>query len=86
MSFNSCRFCRLGDREDEHRMELVKYGVRHYAHPDCLLKAKREGAWTLLHDWQLEQFPYFAAKRQGLDESLSEAIRGRREPTQRGRL
>lgn len=30
--FNSCRFC----RERSHEDDLVRYGIRHYAHPKCL--------------------------------------------------
>lgn len=78
---NICRFCKKYDREDLYRLDLIHYGVRHYAHPDCLLKAKGAGAWTLLHDWQLEQFPALAANRAGLFDSLGEAIRGRKEHT-----
>lgn len=73
----TCRFCGKYDGQDEHGLDLIKYGVRHYAHPDCLLKAKSAGTWIRLHDWQLGQFPVFAAKRAGLYESLCEAIRGR---------
>jgi hypothetical protein len=78
---STCRFCGKDDREDEHGLKLIKYGVRHYAHPDCALKAKGAGFWTLLHDWQLESFPALAAARAGLFESLREAIRGRKERT-----
>jgi hypothetical protein len=73
---NTCRFCKAYD--DAHGLALIKYGVRHYAHPDCLLTAKGSGAWMVLHDWQLDEFPYFAAKRAGLAESLMEAIRSRK--------
>lgn len=85
MSYNICRFCKKYDREDEHRLALIHYGVRHYAHPDCLLKAKGVGTWTLLHDWQLDHFPALAAGRAGLYDSLCEAIRSRREPTRAAR-
>lgn len=81
MFTGTCRFCGKDDGEDEHGLDLVRYGVRHHAHPDCLLKAKGVGAWQLLHDWQLEQFPFFAAKHAGLADSLGEAIRGRKEHT-----
>lgn len=83
MSYNTCRFCSKGDKEDAHKLDLIKYGVRHYAHPDCLLAAKREGAWILLHDWQLDQLPYFAIVRAGLEDSYKEARIGRRDYRQR---
>ena len=81
MKFNTCRFCGKGNGEDEHGLDLIKYGVRHYAHPDCLLTAKGAEAWRVLHDWQLEAFPYFAALRADLVESLRYAIEGRKSPT-----
>ena len=77
MNFRTCRFCKSSD--DFHGLEPMQYGVRHYAHPDCLLVAKDARAWLLLHDWQLEQFPAMAAVRTGLFDSLGEAIRTRRE-------
>jgi hypothetical protein len=61
-----CRFCGNSDREDEYGLELIKYGVRHHAHPDCLLNAKGAQAFEILHQWQLEQFPALAAHRAGL--------------------
>jgi hypothetical protein len=78
---NTCRFCSKGNGEDKYKLDLIKYGIRHYAHPDCLLKAKREGAWVLLADWKLDSFPFFAAKRAGLEQSLLEACAGRRQRT-----
>jgi hypothetical protein len=80
----TCRFCKQ-DGEDQHGLEPMKYGVRHHAHPDCLLKAKGADTWALLHDWQVEQFPALAANRAGLYDSLCEAIRGRRHPTRGAR-
>lgn len=82
---NVCRFCGKYAGEDKHHLDLIHYGVRHYAHPDCLLKAKGPDAWTLLHDWQLDQFPALAANRAGLYDSLTMAIDGRRQPTRRVR-
>jgi len=79
--FNVCRFCGKYAREDEHGLDLIHYSTRHYAHPDCLLKAKGADTWALLHDWQLDQFPALAANRAGLYDSLCEAIRSRKERT-----
>lgn len=61
-----CRFCGKADREDEYGLELIKYGVRHHAHPDCLLSVKGTQAFEILYQWQLEQFPALAAHRAGL--------------------
>ena len=69
-----CRFCGNSDREDEYGLELIKYGVRHHAHPDCLLNAKGAQAFEILHQWQLEQFPALAAHRAGLLGVLREKL------------
>lgn len=63
---SSCRFCRATDG-----LPLVHYSVRHYAHPDCLLKAKGAAAFDLLHDWQILNFPALAARRAGLLSDLT---------------
>ncbi len=65
---NTCRFCK------EWKGDLIKYGVRHYAHAACGLKAKGAGFFDLLHDWQLKQFPYFAAKDAGLAAELERRV------------
>lgn len=55
---NSCRFC------DHPGQNLVKYGRRHYAHPDCYLEAGK--SLDDLHAWQVRQFPYRVLKERGL--------------------
>ena len=71
---NVCRFCRKYDREDEYGLALIRYGVRHNAHPDCLLNAKGAAAFERLHVWQLQQFPALAAQRAGLLGVLREKL------------
>lgn len=61
---NTCRFCKKD--EDEGNFPLIKYGVRHYAHADCGLKAKGAEFFDNLTDWQCTQFPYIAAKKAGV--------------------
>lgn len=57
---NTCRFCKgYGD-------DLVKYGVRHYAHAKCALEAKGAAFFDYLTDWQCTRFPVIAAKRAGV--------------------
>lgn len=46
---NTCRFCRKGDLDGA----MVKYGIRHYAHPACLYKAKGIAAIDVLQTWQI---------------------------------
>lgn len=66
--FRTCRFCK--------RMEtsLLKYGVRQYAHGNCLLAAKGTETFDLLPLAELNRFPYFVAKEYGLLAALESAI------------
>jgi len=59
---NTCRFCK--EQTTDH---LIKYGVRHYAHARCGLKAQGAAFLDNLTDWQCGQFPYFVAKEFGLE-------------------
>lgn len=58
MALSTCRFCK-----DWHG-EMVKYGVRHYAHFDCYLKAGKK--LEALHPWQIREFPYRVLKDHNL--------------------
>lgn len=69
---NTCRFCK--DWKDEGHYPMVKYGVRHYAHADCALKAKGAEFFDRLSEHQLSQFPYFAAKEAGLAADLEKRL------------
>lgn len=62
--YRRCRLCGSADSD------LIKYGVRHYAHPICYMKAGKP--LSALHKWQIEQLPYFALQKYGL---LEEARR-----------
>lgn len=74
IDFHTCRFCKQW-QQDEHGLKpSVRYSTRHYAHPDCLLKAKGAAAWALLKDWPLANFPALAAHRAGLLDSLHDAL------------
>jgi hypothetical protein len=68
-----CRFCGGGNREKS-KYSLVKYGVRHYAHPDCGLMIKGAAFLDTLSVWELGQFPYFLAERQGVLERLNQLL------------
>ena len=61
---NICRFCK------EYGDDLVKYGVRHYAHADCAMKEVGAAFFDRLTPWQATKFPYFAAKRAGHEAAL----------------
>ena len=69
---NTCRFCKKSefDGRQKGKYRLVKYGVRHYAHADCGLKALGAEFFDRLTPWECTQFPYFAAKAAGLAKEL----------------
>lgn len=60
MSMQTCRFCKSWKHEDQ----MVKYGVRHYAHFDCYLDAGKD--IENLHDWQIVKFPHRMLLDRGL--------------------
>jgi hypothetical protein len=61
---NTCRLCgKWGDRDSQ----MLKYGVRHYAHLACLhAKGRAEGVILALPRWRLDQLRYFELKSLGL--------------------
>lgn len=66
---NTCRFCKKWEMEEE---RLIKYGVRHYAHPTCYLDAGK--SLDDLHAWQVDNFPYFLLKERGLLEHANSIV------------
>lgn len=72
--FNTCRFCK--DWRENKYGDLIKYGVRHYAHADCGLKAKGTKFFDALPEWRLQQFPIFAAKDTGFLPELQKRTEG----------
>ena len=65
MEIHRCRVCGKTIFDDG-----LKYGVRHYAHHACYLKAGKKLAD--LSPWKVARFPYFVLKAYGL---LDEAQR-----------
>lgn len=59
--FRDCRLC--GGSAPSR--ELVKYGVRHYAHAGCLFRAKGAVALEALHAHQVRQLPVLELVRAG---------------------
>ena len=45
---------------------MVKYGVRHHAHPVCLFQHRGIGAIDTLHVWQLRHLPVVAMMEAGV--------------------
>ena len=64
----TCRFCGESTYDAE---TVVKYGVRHYAHHACYLKAGK--ALSDLHDWQIISFPYRLIEEHGLADQAQAA-------------
>ena len=64
----TCRICK------GYEGQMIHYAVRHYAHADCGLQKWGAAFFDRLSDWQVEQFPFFAAQRAGLDQNLIERI------------
>ena len=60
---------------------MVKYGVRHYAHPACFLDAGH----TLdeLHGWQVGTLPARVLREHGLLETAEQLIAANHFPTPR---
>lgn len=56
----TCRFCKSWKREND----MIKYGVRHYAHFECYVDAGKH--LRKLHGWQVRQFPKPLLERFGL--------------------
>lgn len=63
--YNTCRVCKEYTSDT-----LIKYGVRHYAHPECALKKWGAPFFDRLHAWQLQNFPAIPAIRAGLYDEL----------------
>ncbi len=68
--YATCRVCKDRVSADE----LIKYGVRHYAHPECGLKRDGPAFFDCLKEWQLRNFPYMAAVRCGLSQELKRRV------------
>jgi hypothetical protein len=65
----TCRFCKLGALDSD----MVKYGVRHYAHPVCLYRAKGIEAIDALQTWQIRHLPVLLMMEAGVSlEKLEE--------------
>lgn len=66
MDYGTCRFC------GKLAQGMVKYGVRHYAHPACFL----DSGHTLaeLHGWQVGQLPVRVLKERGLLDQAAQLV------------
>jgi len=62
--------CRICKKYETGRRALIKYSVRHYAHPKCALDKWGAEFFQRLTPWQCRAFPLMVAKRAGLLEEL----------------
>lgn len=64
----TCRFC--------HKWEgtKVKYGVRHHAHPQCLLDKKGKEAILALPAWKLNNLPWIFIRDNGLEQEIKAIV------------
>ena len=68
---NICRICKEWKSNPYH---LIKYGPRHYAHPDCGLKLHGVNFFNKLSEFELRQFPFYVAKHAGLELELEKRL------------
>jgi hypothetical protein len=68
--YGTCRVCK---KQSEDR-KLVKYGVRHYAHPACFLTKFGSDGFKKLALTPLEQFPVMVADGFGVLPELKERL------------
>jgi hypothetical protein len=70
MNLNHCRFC---NEWSDDRSQILKYGVRHYAHLACLhSRGRAEDVLRQMPAWQLGTLRYFELR----DLGLLELVRG----------
>lgn len=70
--------CRLCGESAPDRERLVKYGVRHYAHPQCAFKAWGAAFLDRLTPFQIGRLPYGPLKRAGLLEEAERRVKAQR--------
>jgi hypothetical protein len=66
MAWRTCKFCQESASQDD----LIKYGVRHYAHFKCYLDAGK--TLDALHAWEIGKFPYALLRDRGLLEQAKQ--------------
>lgn len=76
--YNRCATCRCcGVMQLSETM--IKYSVRHYAHPKCALRKWGASFFDRLSPWQLERFPALVASKFGLLDELGRRIQSNAE-------
>jgi hypothetical protein len=76
----TCRGCRKQDytTHDWGQLKLFKYGVRHYAHAECLVGLIGTHGIVDLPDHQLRQFPAALADKLGIIDNIQRVIDGKK--------
>lgn len=80
IEFRICQFCKRSTAVyRDGAYGLVKYGVRHYAHPSCLAtRHGRNGAKAMIHDHQRRDFDIAMLDANEWDNQLADAVDLRR--------
>ena len=60
---HTCRFCKDYNAADS----MIKYGVRHWAHPNCGLEHFGAEFFNKLHSWQIRTMPWQFVKQNKQD-------------------
>lgn len=66
-NWSTCRFC----KKTAHSARMVKYGVRHYAHPECYLDHHDISS---LEPWQVGNIPWRLLQERGLADQAAEIV------------
>lgn len=74
----TCRYC----REYGKHSHMLKYGVRHYAHLECLVRALTPDAlkhlFTQVGTFPLGQIPFIEAEKLGIRELIQSELAERK--------
>lgn len=75
-NYRNCQFCKQGSivwRDGV--FELVKYGIRHYAHPSCLATRKgRDGGRALIPEHQHKSYDAALADADDTTNALADHV------------
>lgn len=66
---SQCRVCKQDDESPGDR-QMIKYGVRHYAHAACALRKWGAAFFDRLTPYQATRFPYLVAVRASVSAAL----------------
>jgi hypothetical protein len=77
IDFATCRFCKRQEptyNREWGRTNLWKYGVRHYAHAECGMRAQGAGFFDHFDAQRLKAFPYLIVVELGLRDEFERRL------------